>query len=68
MTSKREERGPAAAGEGADREPTLQGVFDSDGVDLTVIRWMLSMTPTERLRAVQDLIDAASALRGGHGP
>lgn len=51
-----------------DREPTLQGAFDDDGLDLTVIRWMLAMTPTERLRAAQDLIDAARALRGGHGP
>ena len=46
-------------------ELTLDGAFSADGVDLTVIRWMLSPTPTERLQAAQQLIDAASALRGG---
>ena len=66
MTADEEARRAAAVGN-ADEEPTLRGVFDEDGVDVTVIRWMLAMTPTERLRAVQDLIDAASALRGRHG-
>lgn len=44
-------------------EPTLEGVFTPDGVDLTVIRWMLERTPEERLEAVQQLIDAAWTLR-----
>jgi hypothetical protein len=51
----------------ADEEPTTDGAFSEDGVDLTVIRWMLDLTPTERLQAAQDLIDAASALRSGGG-
>lgn len=46
-------------------EPTLEGAFAPDGVDLTVIRWMLQLTPTERLQAAQDLIDTAWALREG---
>ena len=45
-------------------EPTLEGAFSPDGVDLTVIRWMLKRTPEERLQAAQQLIDAAWALRG----
>jgi hypothetical protein len=45
-----------------DEEPTLEGAFSDDGVDLTVIRWMLKLTPAQRLEAAQDLIDAASAL------
>lgn len=44
-------------------EPTLNGAFAPDGVDLTAIRWMLERSPTERLQAAQDLIDAAWALR-----
>jgi hypothetical protein len=52
----------------ATEEPTLEGAFSAEGVDLTVIRWMLELTPTERLQAVQDLIDAASALRAGDDP
>ncbi len=44
-------------------EPDLEGAFAEDGVDLTLIRWMLRRTPTERLQAAQDLIDATWALR-----
>ena len=44
-------------------EPTLEGVFSDDGVDLTLIRWMLRLSPTDRLRSTQSLIDAAWALR-----
>ncbi len=46
-------------------EPTTEGAFAPDGVDLTTIRWMLALTPTERLQAAQDLIDSAWALRAG---
>lgn len=59
----------ASAGTGPDprpsntAEPDLEGAFSEDGVDLTLIRWMLRRTPTERLQAAQDLIDATWALR-----
>jgi hypothetical protein len=43
-------------------EPTIEGAFSDDGVDLTVIRWMLSLTPAQRLQSAQDLIDATSKL------
>lgn len=39
-------------------EPSVDGAFSDDGVDLTLIRWMLEQSPTERLQAAQDLIDA----------
>jgi hypothetical protein len=35
-----------------------------DGVDLTLIRWMLSLTPAERLQAVQNY--ARVILRARH--
>lgn len=38
--------------------------FSEDGVDLTLIRWMLSLTPTERLEALQDVIWSIVRLRG----
>src|SRR5262245_60754103 len=41
-------------------EPT----HSPDGVDLTLIRWMLSLTPEERLFALQNHIDAIRRLRG----
>lgn len=46
-------------------EPTIEGAFAPDGVDLTLIRWMVDLTPTDRLQAAQDLIDTAWALRTG---
>ena len=36
-----------------------------DGVDLTLIRWMLSLTPAERLRVVEANARALSSLRRG---
>lgn len=44
-------------------EPTLDGAFSPDGVDLTLIGWMLGLTPTERLRAAQEWTDDVAALR-----
>ena len=34
-----------------------------DGTDLTLIRWMLSLTPSERLDVLQDNVTAAEELR-----
>lgn len=31
--------------------------YDSDGVDVTMIQWMLSLTPEERLQTLQDFVD-----------
>jgi hypothetical protein len=39
-------------------------VFSEDGVDLTLIRWMLSLTPTERLEVLQEHIWSIMRLRG----
>jgi hypothetical protein len=36
-----------------------------DGVDVSLIRWMLSLTPLERLEALQDFHDGVLALRDG---
>ncbi len=77
MSSETSALGPAGPGDAArperrsasaealdGAEPSLDGAFSADGVDLTVIRWMLERTPEERLQAAQQLIDAAWALRG----
>lgn len=37
--------------------------FSDDGVDLTLIRWMLSPTPRERLAVLQDRVDGLLTLR-----
>jgi hypothetical protein len=37
--------------------------YDSAGVDRSLIRWMLSLTPSERLRHVQGTIDLVRDVR-----
>jgi hypothetical protein len=37
--------------------------YSEDGVDLTLIRWMLSLTPRERLDVLQDQVDSLLTLR-----
>ena len=39
-----------------------------DGVDLTLIRWTLSLTPLERLELLQDWVDGLAELRNGQVP
>ena len=39
--------------------------YIKDGVDLSLIRWMLSMTPTKRLQVLQQTITSIMRLRGG---
>jgi hypothetical protein len=34
-----------------------------DGVDLTLIRWMLSLTPAERLQVLEDHAESVLSLR-----
>ena len=48
------------APDGSSNEP----VYSEDGVDLTLIRWMLSLTPAERLEALQEHIWGIMRLRG----
>jgi hypothetical protein len=45
--------------------PACPPEYSEDGVDLTLIRWMLSLTPSERLRAVQSNARSLMRLRGG---
>jgi hypothetical protein len=37
---------------------------DDDGVDLSLIRWMLALTAEERLEALQGFVDSVEELRG----
>ena len=37
--------------------------YSDDGVDLTLIRWMLSLTPAERLQILQKRINRIRHLR-----
>ena len=42
-----------------------QEQISADGVDLTLIRWMLSMTPMERLQTLQNNVRSILRLRDG---
>jgi hypothetical protein len=37
--------------------------YSEDGVDLSLIRWMLSLTPAERLQVLQRHVNAVLKLR-----
>lgn len=37
--------------------------YSADGVDLTLIRWMLSLTPAERLQFAQRHVNAILAIQ-----
>ena len=43
--------------------PESDRLYSEDGVDLSLIRWMLSMTPTERLQTLQQNIRSIMRLR-----
>jgi hypothetical protein len=47
----------------AEEDATSRPTHSEDGVDLTVIRWMLSLTPAERLEVLQQHIRAITRLR-----
>lgn len=38
--------------------------YAPDGVDVTLIQWMLSLTPDERLDALQGFVDALWEMKG----
>lgn len=47
-------------------QPLCEGkpTHSEDGVDLTLIRWMLSLTPAERLEVLQNNVRSILRLRG----
>jgi hypothetical protein len=43
----------------------LEPDYSEDGVDLTLIRWMLSLTPTDRLEVLQSAVSSLARLKDG---
>jgi hypothetical protein len=41
----------------------LQSAYGPDGVDVTLIRWFLSLTPAERLAALEQHLDDLVQMR-----
>ncbi|HEV8247423.1 MAG TPA: hypothetical protein VGP93_16710 [Polyangiaceae bacterium] len=46
----------------SDTTPT-QAQYDDHGVDLTLVRYTLGLTPTERLKAVENYMNAIASVR-----
>ena len=49
----------------SENQPFMQNetqVYSVDGVDLTLIRWMLSITPAERMQVLQQNVRSLSRL------
>jgi hypothetical protein len=44
--------------------PKENSTHSDDGVDVTLIRWMLSLTATERLQVLQQHVRSIMRLRG----
>jgi hypothetical protein len=41
--------------------------YDCNGVDVTLIRWMLTLTPVERIEHIQQAADSLEELRSLNG-
>jgi len=41
----------------------MESRYSEDGVDLTLIRWMLSLTPAERLQTLEGFLYSVSEIR-----
>jgi hypothetical protein len=48
----------------SNRVKSREKTHSEDGVDLTLIRWMLSLTPAERLDVLQQHVRSILRLRG----
>ncbi len=46
-----------------DESSDAPSCYTADGVDVSLIRWMLSLTPAERLEFLQQQIDDITAIR-----
>ena len=43
--------------------PQSDALYSEDGIDLTMIRWMLSLTPAERLEVLQAAVNSILDIR-----
>jgi hypothetical protein len=48
-------------------EPLDERAYGEDGVDLTMIRWMLSLSPAERLEVLQTAANGILEIRERNG-
>jgi hypothetical protein len=53
----------AYAGYEVRESSAIEPAYSEDGVDLTLIRWMLSLTPRERLEVMQQSVQSIMRMR-----
>jgi len=53
----------SSTGDDTSRSQKIEPAHSADGVDLTLIRWMLSLTPAERLQVLQQAVRSLQRLR-----
>jgi hypothetical protein len=53
---------------GQPAKDTVLPTHSDDGVDLTLIRWMLSLTPAERLQVLQDHVNCILSIQQANEP
>ncbi|MGA2576792.1 MAG: hypothetical protein ABSH24_12290 [Bryobacteraceae bacterium] len=46
-----------------ERSTADEPAYSPDGVDLTLVRWMLSLTPAQRLDVLQGFVDSVMEIR-----
>jgi len=66
LTMKQEEAAQSAPrpdDEQSTAEEPLLPTYSEDGVDLTLIRWMLSLTPAERVAVLEGHVDDVLRVR-----
>ncbi len=49
--------------DGSSVDPDLAPDYSPSGVDLSLIRWMATLTPAERLEFLEDRIEEIDAIR-----
>ncbi len=47
----------------AELDARFRAAYDANGVDRSLIRWTLAQTPTERVRAVEETLNALATVR-----
>ena len=47
----------------AELDARFRAAYDASGVDRSLIRWNLTQTPTERVRAVEETLNALATVR-----
>jgi hypothetical protein len=56
-------KSPESSDKGKLRPPEKSSLYSEDGVYLSLIRWRLSLTPTERLQILQQNVRSIMRLR-----